>query len=120
MGFAAVIKEKVNMNDVDVVIAEGRQLIYHAQVTALLNHTFLIELDKDEARRRRTQPRDAKLNPNPLKPEDFDDLLWPAYERYMKEKVAPLGERVIGLQSPKNPTQRDGLLQRIMYVAGLI
>merc|ERR1712232_15296 len=78
-----------NTNTHDFVIAEGSQLVHHPQVTPLLSHMFLLELDKDEAKRRRTQPRDAKLNPKPLKPEDFD-LLWPAHERYMKEKVAPL------------------------------
>merc|ERR1712232_854768 len=115
--FAAAIRETVMTHD--VVIAEGAQLVQHAEVTALLNHIVLLDLDRDEARRRRTQPRDATLNPNPLKVEDFDDLLWPAHQRYMKESVAPLGTRVVQLQSPLNATQRDELVHRIMCAAGL-
>lgn len=119
--FAEVIRGNTNMHD--IVIAEGAHLVHHPQVTALLNHIFLLELDKDEARRRRIQPRDDKLNPKPLKPEDFDDLLWPVHERYMKEKVAPLRSplqgRVVQLQSPTNAPQRDEIVQRIMQTLGL-
>lgn len=116
--FAAAIKE--SSNTYDVVIAEGNQLLYNQQIVAMLDHIFLIELGREEARRCRTQPRDATLNPNPLKLEDFDDLLWPAHERYMKDKVAPLGARVVQLQSPANTAQRDELVHRIMQAAGLM
>jgi uridine kinase len=112
----AAIKEKTNTYD--VVIVEGVQLVHHPGVTGLLNHVFLLELDKGEARRRRTQPRDATLNPNPLQPCDFDDLLWPAHERYMKDKVSPLGARVIRLPSPATAAQRDEVAHQIMRAAG--
>ena len=79
----------------DFVIVEGFQLVHNPRVAALLDLIFLLELDKAEARLRRTQPRDGTLNPNPLQPRDFDDVLWPAHERYMKEKVTPLGVRVV-------------------------
>jgi len=115
--FAATIEE--NMNTHDVVIAEGFQLVHHPQVTALLDHIYSVELDKNEARCRRIQQRDARLNANPLKEEDFDDLLWPAHERYAKEKVAPLGARVVQLQSPGNTSARDDLVRRIMHGTGL-
>jgi hypothetical protein len=81
---------------------------------------FLIDLGKEEARRRRLQPRDAKNIQNPLAPLDFEDLLWPAHERYMKDKMAPLGSRIVQLQSPANTAQRDNLVHRIMHVAGLM
>ena len=55
--------------DHDVVIVEGHRLVYHSPATALLTDIFSLELDKDEARRRRTQARDATLNPNPLSKE---------------------------------------------------
>jgi uridine kinase len=115
--FAAVIKESTTAYD--IVIAEGFHLVHDPSVTALLNHIFLIELDRDEARQRRTQPRDGRQDPSPIKPEDFDDLLWPAHERYMKDKVAPLGARVVQLQSPADRTQRDELVHRIMHTAKL-
>lgn len=115
--FAMVIKETTNTHD--VVIAEGVQLVYHPRVVAVLNHVFLLQLGKEEARLLRTQPRDAKLNPNPLKVEDFDDLLWPAHEQYMRDKVSPLGPRVVQLRTPENPAQRDELVQQIMHITGL-
>jgi len=117
-GFAEAIKAK--KAEKDIIIAEGFQLLQDDRVTALLDSIFLIELDQDEARKRRTQPRDAKLNPNPLKPEDFDDLLWPAHERYMKEKVTPLGQRVIKLRSPTNQTECDALVHQILHDAGVM
>merc|ERR1712232_242325 len=112
MGFAAAVGE--NSNTYDVVIAEGGKLLHHEQVSETLDYIFFVELDRDVARRRRTHPRDAKLNPNPLKIEDFDDLLWPSHERYMKDKVVPLGARVVQLRSPENAAQRDELVHHIM------
>merc|ERR1712232_1532327 len=117
--FAMIIKENTNTHD--VVVAEGAYLVYNPRVKSLLKHIFLLELDVDEARRRRVnQPRDPKLNPNPLKPDDFDDLLWPAYERYLEHKVAPLGARITRLQSPEDAAQRDELVQRMINAAGLM
>jgi len=114
--FAEAIKE--NKANCDIVIAEGFQLVHDDRVTALLDSIFLIEIDQDESRKRRTQPRDATLNPNPLKPEDFDDLCWPSHERYMKEKVTPLGQRVVKLRGPTDQTERDALVQQILHDAG--
>ena len=63
----------------------------------------MLDVGKDEAKKRRAlTPQNPTTNPNPLKPEDFEDLLWPAHERYMKEKIAPLGARVKKLQGPTN------------------
>jgi len=117
-GFARAIQENANTHE--VVIAEGSQLLHTSQVTTLLNHIFMLELGRDEARRRRTQSRDDRLNPKPIKPQDFDDLLWPAHERYTRDKVAPLCERVVQLESPASAGQRDELVRRIMHAAGLV
>ena len=62
--------------------------------------TFFLTLDCDEARARRTRPR-CPLNPNPLSTQDFDELLWPTNELYVREKVAPLEAKVIRLDSPR-------------------
>jgi len=115
--FATCINEKSLTHD--VVIAGGFQLVHDSRVVALLSHIFHIELDREEARRRRTQPRDATTNANPLQPCDFDDLLWPAHERYVKDKLLPLGTRVVQLRSPTNLAQRDDLVQRIILDARL-
>jgi uridine kinase len=115
--FAAEIEENANTHD--VVIAEGSYLVFNPLVAAQLNHIFMIDLDRDESRRRRTQPRDEKLNPNPLQVNDFDDLLWPAYERYMADKVVPLGERIVPLQSPTDAALRDELVDVIMRAAAI-
>jgi uridine kinase len=115
--FAAAIQDKMESND--IVIAEGFHLLQHKSVASLLNYIYLLKLDRDEARRRRTQPKDNKHNPNPLSQEDFDELHWPSFERYMKEKVEPLGKRVVQLECPTNRIQRDEHVTRIMQSAGL-
>ena len=111
--FAAAIKEKTHTTH-DVVIAEGFQLVHDTRVTNLLDDIFLIELGQFEARLRRTQPRDATANPNPLSTRDFDDLLWPAHERYLANTIAPLGDRVVKVRGPMSTSQRDEIVQRIM------
>jgi uridine kinase len=116
--FAAAIKEKIATHD--VVIVEGFQLAQDSRIVSLLNHIFLLQLDKDEACRRRTQPRDAMHNPSPISKDDFDDILWPEHKRYLQEKVVPLGERVVWLPSPVDPTDRDELVHRIMRNAEIM
>ena len=78
-----------------------------------LNQIFLIQLDQDEARRRRTQPQ-----PNFMSKADFDDFVWPAHESYMRDNLAPLlnDARVVKLQSPTNTGHRDALVRRIMGI----
>jgi uridine kinase len=98
--FAAVISE--NAKRYDVVICEGFQLLYHSALLNLVTNIFFVDIDIDEARRRRTQPRAALLNPNPLSPADFDDLLWPEHEKYMRDKIIPLGESVTFLPCPRS------------------
>eukprot|EP00933_Yihiella_yeosuensis_P011362 TRINITY_DN11861_c0_g2_i1.p1 TRINITY_DN11861_c0_g2~~TRINITY_DN11861_c0_g2_i1.p1 ORF type:complete len:188 (-),score=37.17 TRINITY_DN11861_c0_g2_i1:358-921(-) len=111
--FLKAIKDK--LQSYDVVIAEGFQLLYSEEIASLLDHIFLIELDKDEARKRRIQPRDKQMNPNPLTPEDWDDLLWPAHERYMVKCVAPLEEegKIVKLNSPTNIDERNAAVKQI-------
>jgi len=116
--FAAAIKERMDTHD--VVIAAGVHLVYDPHVTALLSHIFFINLERDEARRRRTQPQDATKQRNPLECRDFDELLWPAHERYMADRVAPLGARVVQLQSPEDTAQRDEIVHHIMHAVGLV
>ena len=90
--------------------------MHDIKVNELLNHTFLIELSEDEACSRRTQARDARLNPNPLTKADFDDLVWPTHERYMMDLAAL---SIITLRSPMNPAERDKLVQEICRSVGL-
>jgi len=93
--------------------------LHSDQVAALLGCVFFLGLDKDEARRRRTQPRDSKLNPNPLKPEDFDDLLWPAYERYCHDRIEPLKSRIYELPSPESSSVKEDIVEFIMDASEL-
>ena len=87
-------------------------------MTEQLTHVFCIELDRDEAKRRRTQPR-SKMNPNPLSAGEFDELLWAAHERYVERCVRPLGERVITLPSPSDEAMVRANVDRILAHVGL-
>ena len=71
-----------------VVIAEGFQLLHSAEVQQLYTHTFLIEIEHDEARARRTAAVGAR-NPNPLSAHEFDALAWPAHQRHLEKSVEP-------------------------------
>jgi uridine kinase/predicted NAD-dependent protein-ADP-ribosyltransferase YbiA (DUF1768 family) len=113
---ATAIKEKMGGND--LVIVEGCQLLHDRQVADLFHYTFLLQLGKFEAKHRRTQQRDIMLNPNPVSKDDFDEVLWPAHERYMKEKIEQ-NSQVMHYQSPKDPSELDRLVDRIMDVARL-
>eukprot|EP00756_Hemistasia_phaeocysticola_P032643 Hpha_TRINITY_DN16420_c2_g4::TRINITY_DN16420_c2_g4_i1::g.163312::m.163312 len=87
--FAAAIRKKMESHR--VVVAEGFLLLHDPEVSSLLTHTFYLHLDKAEAGRRRTDgwPEGHELNRNPLSPEKFEQLLWPAHQRYLEKSVLP-------------------------------
>jgi hypothetical protein len=113
--FAAKIDEATRSND--IVIVAGSFLVYDARVSNKLDHIFLLECDKEEACKRRTQKTDGRSKP--ITNEDFHDLAWPAYERYLNEHVEPLAaqRRVIRLQSPSHAAQREDVIFRILQGA---
>ena len=65
-----------------IVVAEGFQLVHSPHVAAQLDAIFQIDMSKEEARRRRCQPRDSVKNPNPMSESDWQALVWPAHVRY--------------------------------------
>ena len=114
-----VIRDASSSND--VVIAEGFQLMHSANVQSQLTTCYCLELPREEARQRRTQPRDPKLNPNPLSKADFDDLAWPAHERYWAQNVTPLAKdgRVAVLPSPGSADDVTDIVRSITANMGI-
>lgn len=102
-----------------VVIAEGFQLVHSSDVTQQLDRIYYIELDRDEARRRRCQPPDEITNPNPMTGGDWDDLVWPAHERYVAQSLTPLAASLRKLAYPKCIAERDAIVQGILLNIGL-
>jgi len=98
------------------VIAEGFQLLHHEPVAAELDHIFALEIGFDESKRRRTQERDALLNPNPMSATDFDELVWPAHQRYTRERLSPLvaAGRVTVLPAPENQADVMEIVRVVM------
>ena len=96
-----------------VVIAEGFQLLHSPRVVRLLDHIFCVEIDRHEAKRRRTAPR-SERNGNPLSPTDFDELLWPAHERYLATSVTPLRDRIVTLPAPASEAMVHQNVGRIL------
>merc|ERR1712110_735187 len=89
--FSQFIKNVIeNRQKYDVVICEGAKLLHDSRLEKLCNYIFFIDIPQAMARERRTRPRDQKLNPVPMKAEYFDNLLWPAHRRYVKNKVEPV------------------------------
>ena len=105
-----------------VVVAEGFQLLHCPDVVRQLTSCYCLELPREEARERRTQARDGKLNPNPLSTADFDDLAWPAHERYLAVSVAPLIQngKVVQLPSPHSEEDVSGIVSRILVANGMM
>ena len=117
--FAAMIAEKSATHS--IVIAEGFQLLHSEKVRSLLTHCYHLELDKETAKYRRTQAKDHFYNPNPLSAVDFEELLWPAHERYVKESVEAMGEQAdrlkgmhLGLKAPSTQEEVDELVERVV------
>jgi len=115
--FAQAIK--LHLDTHDFIIAEGSKLLHYPEVVELLSHIFFIEVSKAEASHRRAKPRDSILNPHPLDKNDFEDVLWPAHQRYVQEKVTPLSDRIVALQSPATEYQRNELVQHIVRAMGI-
>ena len=117
--FAAMIAEKSATHS--IVIAEGFQLLHSEKVRSLLTHCYHLELDKETAKYRRTQAKDHFYNPNPLSAVDFEELLWPAHERYVKESVEAMGEQAerlkgmhLGLKAPSTQEEVDELVKQVV------
>jgi len=79
----------------------------------MLTHVFYVELAREDAKRRRTAER-TKLNPNPLSAADFDELLWPAHERYVASCIEPNSDRIFRLPAPSSDAEVSQNVQQIM------
>jgi hypothetical protein len=112
--FACIIQEAMTTND--FVIAEGFQLVYSEKVSKQLGWIFQLDIHKKDARDRRTRAVDGKLNPNPLSVLDFDDLLWPSYQRYLQNNIAPLRARVHKLKAPNTVKEMDTCVRRMLNI----
>jgi len=99
-----------------VVIAEGFQLVHSPDVTAQLDVIFEIDIEKEEARRRRCQAADKIKNPNPMSVADWDDLVWPAHVRYVESSLAPLASRVHKLKSPESEDDVKAIVRTILRI----
>lgn len=97
------------------VIAEGFQLLHDERVPRLLDHVFFLELGREDCIARRSAPRGA-LNPNPMSKKKCEALVWPAHERYVEEKVRPLGGRVNWMKAPTSPEEAAALVDAICDV----
>ena len=100
-----------------VVIAEGFQLLHHERVRDLIGPmpTYLLELSKEECIRRRAQPVHASLNPHPISESHMVAVVWPAYEAYHTQSVAPLFAegRVVCMPSPETDEDVETIVERI-------
>ena len=45
---------------------------------------------------------------------DWDDLVWPAHERYVAHSLAPLASRITTVTSPKNVGERDAIVSAMV------
>merc|ERR1740129_196776 len=99
------------------VIVEGFQLVHDPRVPALLDHLFFIDLSRQECVERRSAPSGPR-NPNPMTVDECENLVWPAHERYLQNKLGPLGERVCRLKSPGTSAELDTLVETVCVAAG--
>jgi len=99
-----------------VTIVEGFTLLHQGEVAAELTHAFFLEISRDEARRRRTQNKNRRLNTNPQSEQHFDAVTWPAHTRYVARSVTPLVEagKVVTLPSPSSDADVAEILRTVM------
>jgi len=100
------------------VIAEGFQLVFDAKVVPLLDYIFLLEISREDCIARRSAPRNVH-NSNPLSPWACEHLVWPGHERYLRDSVEPLGDKVRRLAGPKTAEDTAALVATIASVTGL-
>jgi len=100
------------------LIAEGFQLVHDEQVPRLLDHIFFLDLGREACIARRSAKR-GPMNPNPMSLKKCEALVWPAHERYVEQKVKPLGKCVHWLRSPTSPEEAAAIVETICTVAGL-
>ena len=127
LGFAAAIEDAIKRAAATaggrdhtvfgVVIAEGFQLLHHERVRDLIGPmpTYLLELSKEECIRRRAQPVHASLKPHPISESHMVAVVWPAYEAYHTQSVAPLFAegRVVCMPSPETDEDVETIVERI-------
>jgi len=101
------------------VIAEGFQLLHDDRVAGLLDYVFFIDLSRQECITRRSAPR-GPSNPNPMSMEQCELLVWPAHERYVRDSIAPLRERIRWLAPPGEPSSLAKVAEEICVEVGLL
>ena len=112
--FAKAIRDAAAKGGGTIVIAEGFQLVHSNEVTKQLDAILQIEMDREEARRRRCQPADPVANPNPLTRSEWNELAWPAHERYVAHSLTPLTSRIIKVKFPESVDDRDAIVSAVL------
>jgi uridine kinase len=100
------------------VIAEGFQLVFDKKVADMLDYIFLLDIGREDCIARRSAPRNVH-NGNPLSPWACEHLLWPAHERYLRDCVEPLGEKVRRFEGPNTAEDTAALAATIADISGL-
>ena len=85
-------------------------------MAAELDHIFALEIGFDDVKHQHTQERDELLNPNLMSATDFDELVWPAHQRYTREYLLSLvaAGRVTVLPSSENQADVMEIVSVIM------
>lgn len=115
---SAAAAEGFNGSKSSCVVAEGFQLVFDTKVANLLDYIFLLEISREECISRRSAPRSVH-NGNPLSSWACEHLVWPAHERYLRDFIEPLGEKVRRLQGPSTAEDAAALAATIVDISRL-
>jgi len=102
-----------------MIIVEGFNVLHDPAIVALLDVIVVLDLDYDEAKRRRTAPRSG-LNPNPLSLEVFDAVVWPQHVRYVAASVDTLGRRAQHYAAPSHETDVNRIAVEVLELASMV
>eukprot|EP01047_Picozoa_sp_COSAG01_P033071 COSAG01_NODE_2418_length_7734_cov_8.527570_4_plen_1691_part_00 len=115
--FALAIEQAIRtarlQSPAGIVIAEGIQLMHDPRTRELLSGpVYLLELERDECTRRRTAPRDSKLNPTPTSVEYCLEVVWPAYQLYLEKSVSQ-SSTVQRLTAPTGSAEMETIVAQL-------
>lgn len=116
-GFAARIRQVTSTGP--IVVAEGYQLLHDPQVGRLLTHVWLLEINKQQCHDRRSST--SRYNPNLMSRARCEEVVWPAYQRYLATCVQSFRGcilRRVQALDPLNQAQIGALVHEICSQIG--
>ena len=91
----------------DVVIVEGTRILFSERISRRISFIYSLDLERNEARRRRCEPPGAAARSTAPSNEEWDTYVWPQHALYEARLCQPLNDGVMTIPGIREETEGE-------------